>query len=120
MVYYEPRMGDYPGAKYDTQQLTDRSTLGVNVATGNLLVSNTDVNLAGVNGLNLSIGRYYNNYSSDQWAGSPPRGSRNRLAKRQSSPHASRLPRLSNTSSEGVAAWHSAAPRRMRARSRFG
>lgn len=36
-VYYEPRQGDYPGARYDSQRLTDRSTVGVNVATGNLL-----------------------------------------------------------------------------------
>jgi RHS repeat-associated protein len=65
-VYYEPRMGDYPGARYDTQRLTDRSSLGVNVGTGNLLVSNTDMNLSGVNGVNVNIGRYYNNLSSDQ------------------------------------------------------
>jgi RHS repeat-associated protein len=65
-VYYAPRLGDYPGAKYDTQQLTDRSSDGTNVATGNLLLSNQDINLAGVNGLNLSIGRYYNNLSTDQ------------------------------------------------------
>ena len=65
-VAYEPRMGDYPGAKYDTQQLTDRSSAGVNVATGNLLVSNTDLNLSGVNGLNVQVGRSYNNLSGDQ------------------------------------------------------
>jgi RHS repeat-associated protein len=65
-VYYEQRMGDYPGAKYDSQKLTDRSSLGVNVATGNLLVSNTDLNLTGVKGLNVNVGRYYNNLSADQ------------------------------------------------------
>ena len=67
-VAYEPRMGDYPGAKYDSQQLTDRSSEGVNVATGNLLVSNTDLNLSGVNGLNVQVGRSYNNLSGDQGA----------------------------------------------------
>lgn len=65
-VSYEPRLGDYPNAKYDTQQLTNRSSEGVNVATGNLLLSNTDLNLTGVDGLNLNIGRYYNNLSGDQ------------------------------------------------------
>jgi RHS repeat-associated protein len=65
-VTYEPRMGDYAGAKYDGQQLTNRSGAGVNVATGNLQVSNDDLNLTGVNGLNLNIGRYYNNLSGDQ------------------------------------------------------
>ncbi|MGH3602071.1 MAG: RHS repeat-associated core domain-containing protein [Pseudonocardiaceae bacterium] len=65
-VDYEPRMGDYPNAKYDTQQLTSRSSEGVNVATDNLLVSNSDLNLTGVNGLNLQVGRYYNDLSGDQ------------------------------------------------------
>lgn len=63
-IYYQQLMGDYPNAKYDTQQLTDRSSEGVNVANGNLLLSNSDVNLAGVNGLGLNIGRYYNNLAS--------------------------------------------------------
>ena len=65
-VYYQQRLGDYPDARYDTQQLTDRSNEGVNVANGNLLVSNTDLSLPGINGLNLTIGRYYNNLSDSQ------------------------------------------------------
>ncbi|MGH2856237.1 MAG: DUF6531 domain-containing protein, partial [Solirubrobacteraceae bacterium] len=65
-IYYEPRMGDYPGARYATQRLTDRSTLGVSVATGNLLVSNADLSLSGVHGLGVQVGRYYNNLSGDQ------------------------------------------------------
>jgi len=65
-VYWAQRGGDYPGAKYVSQRLTDRSTLGVNVGTGNLLLSNTDLNLAGVDGLNVSLSRYYNNLSPDQ------------------------------------------------------
>ncbi len=65
-VYYEPRMGDYPSAQYASQPLTDRSTLGVSEATGNLLVSNSDLHLAGVNGLDLNVGRYYNDLSTDQ------------------------------------------------------
>jgi RHS repeat-associated protein len=67
-VFYQPRAGDYPNARYDSQQLTDRSSEGVNVATGNLLVSNTDLNLEGVNGLDVNVGRYYNNLSSSQVA----------------------------------------------------
>jgi len=65
-VYETPRLGDYPGAKYDSQQLTGQSSLGVNVATGNLLVSNNDLNLTGVDGLNLQVGRYYNDLSTSQ------------------------------------------------------
>ena len=64
-VYYQPRIGDYPGSHYDSQSLTDRSTLGVNVADGNMMLSNNDVHLAGVDGLDLNIGRYYNDLSSD-------------------------------------------------------
>ena len=65
-VYYEPRMGDYPSAPYATQHLTDRSSLSVNEGTGNLYLTNNDVHLAGVNGLDLNIGRSYNGASTDQ------------------------------------------------------
>jgi RHS repeat-associated protein len=65
-VYYEQRMGDYPGAHYDSQGLTDRSSVGVNTATDNLLVSNSDVQLTGINGLDVNLGRSYNNLSGNQ------------------------------------------------------
>ena len=65
-VYSKTRGGDYPGSHYADQQLTDRSTLGVDTATGNLLLSNTDLQLTGVRGVNVNIGRYYNNLSGDQ------------------------------------------------------
>ena len=65
-VYYETRGGDYPGSHYDTQQLTDHSTAGVNVANGDLEVSNQDLHLTGINGLDVNIGRYYNSLSNDQ------------------------------------------------------
>jgi RHS repeat-associated protein len=65
-VYEAPRLGDYPGAKYDSQQLTAQSSLGVNVATGNLQVSNNDLNMTGVDGLNVQVGRYYNDLSTSQ------------------------------------------------------
>lgn len=42
------------------QELTDRLSLKVNVATGNLLLRSTDVALRGT-GLNLAVTRYYNN-----------------------------------------------------------
>jgi len=65
-VYWQPRLGEYPGVKYDSQQLSDGSTVGVNPANGNLQLSSTDVNLPGVNGLNVHIGRYFNDLSSSQ------------------------------------------------------
>ena len=65
-IYYQPRMGAYPGSFYDTKTLTDGSTVGVNPANGNLEVSSADLDLPGVSGLDLNVGRYYNNLSSDQ------------------------------------------------------
>lgn len=67
-VRYEPRLGDYRGYTLDSQQITDRSSLGVNVADGNLLVSNNDVEIAGTAGDDLQIGRYYNNLDPTQGA----------------------------------------------------
>jgi hypothetical protein len=83
-VYYQPRIGDYPGSHYNSQSLTDRTTLGVNVASGNMMLANNDIHLAGTNGLDLNIGRYYNDLSSDlnssvrvgRWASGPIRISR--------------------------------------------
>jgi RHS repeat-associated protein len=65
-IEYQPRMGVYPGSRYDNQRLTDRSTLGVNVANGDLMVSNNDLHIAGTDGLDLNVGRYYNNLSTNQ------------------------------------------------------
>jgi YD repeat-containing protein len=65
-ILYEPRMGDYPGSRYDPTYLTDGSALGVNVANGDLQLSNQDLSLPGQNGFDLNIGRYYNSLSTDQ------------------------------------------------------
>jgi RHS repeat-associated protein len=67
-IRYEQRLGDYRGYTLDSQKLTDRSSLGVNVADGNLLTSNKDVHVAGTAGADLVIGRYYNNLDSIQGA----------------------------------------------------
>ncbi len=63
-VYYEPRVGDDPGDAYDSQPITDRSSVGVNEASGDLQYTAQDVNLAGINGLGLSLTRTYNNLES--------------------------------------------------------
>jgi YD repeat-containing protein len=65
-IYYEPRAGNYPGSRYDSQQLSDRTSVGVNVASGDLLYQADDVHLPGVNGLDVNLTRSYNNLSSDQ------------------------------------------------------
>lgn len=67
-VRYEARLGTYRGYTLDSQQLTDRSSLGVNVSDGNLLISNNDLQIAGTAGDDLQIGRYYNNLDPSQGA----------------------------------------------------
>lgn len=56
------RTGEYPQSTFETQSLTDRSGISVNVANGNLLLSNRDLQIAGT-GLDLVVGRYYNGLS---------------------------------------------------------
>jgi len=55
-IRYEPRLGDYRGYTLDSQPLSDRSRLGVNVADSNLLVANDD----------LQVGRYFNTLDPTQ------------------------------------------------------
>jgi hypothetical protein len=45
---------------YESQQIDDRSDLSVNVATGNLALQSTDINLPGVAGNDLTLSRTYN------------------------------------------------------------
>ncbi len=54
--------GVYPQAAFESQSLTDRSSIGVNVINGNLLVSASDLQIAGT-GLDLAVGRTYNGLS---------------------------------------------------------
>ena len=67
-IRWEPRLGDYRGYTLDSQTLTDRSSAGVNVANGNLLIANQDLRVAGTAGDDLVVGRYYNNLDSIQGA----------------------------------------------------
>lgn len=62
-IYYYPRVGSLRGATVDQTQLTDRMSLGVNVANGNLSIDNKDLHIAG-NGLDESFDRVYNNLSA--------------------------------------------------------
>lgn len=67
-IRYEPRLGDYRGYTLDSQTLTDRSRLGINVADGDLLVSNQDLHVSGTAGDDLMVNRYYNNLDPSQGA----------------------------------------------------
>jgi YD repeat-containing protein len=50
-------------SQYQTfdQRLTDRSNLSVNVANGNFMLQNRDMDIAGTNGFDATYGRFYNN-----------------------------------------------------------
>jgi RHS repeat-associated protein len=59
-VEYRQRLGIRPLYTFESQQLTDRLTAHANVGNGNLILEADDLNIAGT-GLDLSIGRYFNN-----------------------------------------------------------
>lgn len=58
-IWWLPRTGAMADYTLDEHAISDRQQLGVNVAGGNLLLSATDLQIAG-RGLNLSIDRFYN------------------------------------------------------------
>jgi RHS repeat-associated protein len=58
-VTYEPRVGAHRYYNVDSQKVTDRMSYGVNVASGNLMLSERDVSIAGT-GIDLVLGRTYN------------------------------------------------------------
>jgi RHS repeat-associated protein len=60
-VYYEQRLGQQKGYPIISQQLTDRSSLAVNAANGNLMVHSADETLPGAVGVPLAITRDFNN-----------------------------------------------------------
>jgi RHS repeat-associated protein len=77
-VYYEPWDGVQKGQSIVAQQqLTSSSSLGVQVANGNLVGQSTDLRVAGTAGLNLSVNRTFNQMQpwdgafEDYWTMSP-------------------------------------------------
>lgn len=56
--------GAAPVYSFEEMQLSDRMGLKVNVATGNLLLEADDVSIAGTNGHDLRVGRFYNSLSA--------------------------------------------------------
>lgn len=58
-VNYVQRSGDRPFYSYLRRQVDDRTSLKVNVSSGNLLLANADVGIAGT-GVDLAVGRVYN------------------------------------------------------------
>jgi len=58
-VFYTDAVGERSTYGSETHQLTDRSSLAVNVANGNLVVDASDLQISGT-GLNLSVERIFN------------------------------------------------------------
>jgi RHS repeat-associated protein len=59
-VIYSPRVGSYGDGTYSGTSIDDRAGIAVNVANGNLLADNHDLELPGV-GYNYSLDNFYNN-----------------------------------------------------------
>jgi YD repeat-containing protein len=58
-VTFEPQSGQRPYYQMETDRLTDRLELNVNVASGNLMLKENDLAMAGT-GLDLGVQRFYN------------------------------------------------------------
>ncbi|HEX2087294.1 MAG TPA: DNRLRE domain-containing protein [Solirubrobacteraceae bacterium] len=65
-IAYKERIGEKRGWVYERQRLTDRISLGVNVASGNLMVRQTDFQMPGGLGPAVSVSRSYNSLE-DNW-----------------------------------------------------
>ena len=61
-VQYTGRLGRPRGTTFDDTQLSDRLSMGVNLANGNLVVQNTDLSVSGT-GLDQTIQRTFNSQS---------------------------------------------------------
>jgi RHS repeat-associated protein len=62
-IIWAPRTGRLGSYTFDSQRLTDRSTLSVNVANGNLLLASDDLRVSGT-GLDLDLTRYHNSLAT--------------------------------------------------------
>jgi RHS repeat-associated protein len=60
-IRYRHRTGALRQYSFDTQELSDRQSVGVNLANANVLVQASDLAIAGT-GLDLEIDRYYNSH----------------------------------------------------------
>jgi hypothetical protein len=63
-IIYEPQMGDPPNEAMFQEPLGNNSTLGVNVANGNLHLTAPDVNYA-TEGYDTQVARSYNSYDDE-------------------------------------------------------
>jgi RHS repeat-associated protein len=69
-ITWVPRTGKVGSYTYDSQTLSDRMSLDVNVANGNLLVTNHDLDIAGTAGSDAVVDRVYNSLIARESIGS--------------------------------------------------
>ncbi|MGH7746519.1 MAG: DUF6531 domain-containing protein, partial [Candidatus Dormibacteria bacterium] len=62
-------LGEQSWYTMDTHQLWDKASLSVNVASGDLLVTEKDLEIPGIGGNNLILDRYYNSLSNGAGGG---------------------------------------------------
>jgi len=67
-VLYTERTGARRGYQIETEQLSDRISLGVNVANGNLMLDQSDLRLPGGLGPDVAVSRTYNSATTDDGA----------------------------------------------------
>ena len=63
-VQYSKRTGSVKGLQQDTQAISDRSSVSVELSGGNMLYSANDVHIAGTAGLDFNLTRVYNSEES--------------------------------------------------------
>jgi RHS repeat-associated protein len=67
-VHYTERTGERRGYVFERQQLSDRISLGVNVANGNLMVRQKDFSMPGGLGPDVAVSRSYNSLRPERGA----------------------------------------------------
>jgi hypothetical protein len=66
VVYTKRGVGVEPQYTQVSTPVTDKLTMSVNVASGNLMLANKDMHIAGVNGVDFTSNRYYNNLQPEE------------------------------------------------------
>lgn len=67
-ISYTPRTGERRGYVHERQQLSDRISMGVNIASGNLNVAQTDFSMPGGLGPDVQVSRAYNSLDPETGA----------------------------------------------------
>ena len=72
-IYYVPRLGNDSGSTILNTKLNSSTSLGVNVANGDVQLASQDLHVSGTAGMDLSLGRSYDSLSpNDGWSIAQP------------------------------------------------